>query len=226
MWGSAVVAGLVAGLLVVTAPAASAATVNVALSDSSPATGTAGSVSYVVGGARPMALFEIDWVGSGWGQGYDWAGGVCPASGFTVTVDGSPVGIHSCSGGTLVAGYSSWFGFLDSSAPAGSTVTVSWDSNFLTTPATPGSYQVGVWYAQGIGSLPGPPELWYQVDVGISAGGPKDLTVQQLAYTRTPVDATCKPGYGPSWAQWANGGTGGPVCVKYIYAFHPNETVK
>jgi hypothetical protein len=38
------------------------------------------------------------------------------------------------------------------------------------------------------------------------------------AYARDSVDAPCLDGWGPSWARWPNGGTGGFVCQRIIPA--------
>jgi ubiquitin-large subunit ribosomal protein L40e len=38
----------------------------------------------------------------------------------------------------------------------------------------------------------------------------------QQAYARGSADEACAPGWGPSWAQWPNGGTGGWTCDREI----------
>jgi hypothetical protein len=44
-----------------------------------------------------------------------------------------------------------------------------------------------------------PPPSWYQ------------------SYGRATADMACEAGWGPSWAMWANGGTGGYVCDRELY---------
>lgn len=53
----------------------------------------------------------------------------------------------------------------------------------------------------------------------------KDLTVWQQSVGRAGQAAACGEGYTPSWSQWPNGGTGGWVCNKTIYAYYPDEPV-
>lgn len=55
----------------------------------------------------------------------------------------------------------------------------------------------------------------------VDTGTPLDLTLWQKAYARAAGD-TCDAGWSPSWMQWPNGGTGGFVCVKNTYAYHPD----
>ena len=93
-----------------------------------------------------------------------------------------------------------------------------------TAPALPGSsdsfYVISAAYgASAAGYL-------YSVTVsgpsaGWSRGGGPDGTVWQLATARASADAPCPDGYGGSWAQWPNAGTGGWVCVRNVWAFDP-----
>lgn len=46
-------------------------------------------------------------------------------------------------------------------------------------------------------------------------GGPGRLLWQQQVERVTSVD-TCPDGWGPTWAQWARGGLGGPTCVRVL----------
>ena len=55
-----------------------------------------------------------------------------------------------------------------------------------------------------------------------SASGP-DLTVWHQAVGRSSGDAACPSGYGGSWAQWPNEGTGGWVCVRDVWAYSPES---
>jgi hypothetical protein len=62
--------------------------------------------------------------------------------------------------------------------------------------------------------------------VGATAGASKDLTIWLKATGRVSSEAACEEGWSPSWQQWPNDGAGGWVCVKYTYAYHPEETVR
>lgn len=50
---------------------------------------------------------------------------------------------------------------------------------------------------------------------------PRNTTVWQLAVGRTSEVDACPEGFGGSWAGWPNGGTGGWVCVRNVWAYDP-----
>jgi hypothetical protein len=68
------------------------------------------------------------------------------------------------------------------------------------------------------------------VDFAIVYGGPippgRDLTIWHQAVPRPGLDGECSSGWAPSWEQWSNGGAGGSVCVKDVYAYYPDEPVR
>lgn len=59
------------------------------------------------------------------------------------------------------------------------------------------------------GQCPGEPSPSTSTD----SGGPLDVLEQ---YGRT-IDASCRDGWGPSWAQWPNDYSGGWVCTRTLY---------
>jgi hypothetical protein len=63
------------------------------------------------------------------------------------------------------------------------------------------------------------------VAAGAAESGMKDLTVWHQSVGRASAYAPCAEGYRPSWAAWPNGGSGGWVCNKDIYAYYPDEPV-
>lgn len=52
-----------------------------------------------------------------------------------------------------------------------------------------------------------------------------DLTTWLQSYGRASVDAPCRSGWQPGWAQWPNDGSGGFVCNRTIYAYYPDLPV-
>lgn len=53
----------------------------------------------------------------------------------------------------------------------------------------------------------------------------RDLTIWHKAIGRESEQASCPDGWGPSWAKWPNGGTGGFVCSHQSYAYYPDTPV-
>lgn len=63
----------------------------------------------------------------------------------------------------------------------------------------------------------------YTVTVASLAAAGPDLTVWHQAVGRPSAQAACPSGYGGSWAQWPNEGTGGWVCVREVWAYSPES---
>ena len=61
--------------------------------------------------------------------------------------------------------------------------------------------------------------LWISLEI------PIDNTIWFQSYERATGTDTCRTGYSPSWAEWANGRRGGYVCNAAIYAYHPEDPV-
>lgn len=49
-----------------------------------------------------------------------------------------------------------------------------------------------------------------------------DMTIWQQSVGRSSADASCPSGYASSWAQWPNGHKGGWVCSRDLFAYQPN----
>jgi hypothetical protein len=75
---------------------------------------------------------------------------------------------------------------------------------------TPGTY-TGITMLGG--AAPGDLDVGVTLNV-VAATAPIPSWVQ--AYGRPGKDATCLPGWGPSWQQWAVASTGGWVCTRSI----------
>jgi plastocyanin len=54
------------------------------------------------------------------------------------------------------------------------------------------------------------------------AGSQPDMTLWQQSIARASADAGCPSGYTPSWAQWPNDRRGGWVCNRDLFAYQPN----
>ena len=73
-------------------------------------------------------------------------------------------------------------------------------------------------------TLTGPGNVVVSDTAPSSSTSTRDLTIWQQATARR-ADAACDAGWRPSWMQWPNGGTGGYVCIRDVYAYLPNEVV-
>lgn len=63
--------------------------------------------------------------------------------------------------------------------------------------------------------------LWDGPRTLTSASQP-DMTLWQQSIARTSADAACPSGYTPSWAEWPNGRQGGWVCNRDLFAYQTN----
>jgi hypothetical protein len=63
---------------------------------------------------------------------------------------------------------------------------------------------------------------------GDSGGGSDavDNTIWYQSYGRLTATEECASGYTGSWAQWANGNTGGYVCNRAVYSYRPEDETK
>ena len=62
-----------------------------------------------------------------------------------------------------------------------------------------------------------------------SSGGESaivDNTIWYQSYGRPNADHECAAGYTGSWAEWANGNTGGYVCNRAVYSYRPEDETK
>jgi hypothetical protein len=65
------------------------------------------------------------------------------------------------------------------------------------------------------------PTSWIEVIVP----GRTDLSTWLQQYQRGSADEACRSGWSASWAQWANGGSGGWVCTRTLLRYAPDAPV-
>ena len=53
-----------------------------------------------------------------------------------------------------------------------------------------------------------------------------DNTIWYQSYGRLTATQECASGYTGSWAEWANGNSGGYVCNRAVYSYHPEDDTR
>lgn len=215
----AVTTAVVAGLGVVLAPTASAVPTSVALSsfDAGPV-GVSGTVTLSPSADMPNVRLLVGVPSSE----YTTSGG-CSVHGVTAAINGTPMS------GTCMTYPSGGFGIIQFNASTAivtsDVITLTWGAGLVTRTgvASATAFQVA-------SNNSGPPN-YASVTPTLasspsSSGGSSpapDLTMWHQSIGRASSDATCPPGYTPSWAQWPNGHHGGWVCNREVLAYQADS---
>lgn len=213
---AALAAVAVGGVTVLTvAPAAHAADESMQISSFSPNTVISGRGVTTVTATTSWgyAWAEVDFATTDYSMA-TWAGSDpsnCPF--LTLTLNGAVLPIDYCLG-SVSGGY--YYYYVESSSVAqmqpGDVVVLSWTGSGVATTSS-GEFSANVWDVTTNNPLPVIPTLL----ASASAARP----IWHLSLGRASAEATCTQGYAPSWAQWPNGGTGGWVCNRDVYADAP-----
>lgn len=109
----------------------------------------------------------------------------------------------------------SWVSSIDGSGHGSVTVTFTRESDWIAFRAVGDGWDVPY-----VGACGANEDLWSWDVVsycGAGNGGGTPPPTWYQSYQRAGAGATCTDGWRPSWAQWANHGTGGYVCDREEY---------
>ena len=96
------------------------------------------------------------------------------------------------------------------------------DRSFQIVSLPPGQYALQVLHYVSINTV-GYTGGMFTIEISSEA---RDLTIWHKAVGRPDAATRCPAGFGESWAQWPNDGTGGFVCTFDVYAYYPDIPVQ